>query len=122
FRVLEVNGTTDRQADRVTFDVGCSPQPDFNGSIKLLRQQIEQNTAAGMETVILCDNEGQRDRFEELLGDPSESLNYRLTLDRLWRGFVSSAQQLAVYTDHQIFNRYYRPQTRKVRRGGISQK
>lgn len=122
FRVLEVNGTTDRQADRVTFDVGCSPQPDFNGSIKLLRQQIEQNTAAGMETVILCDNEGQRDRFEELLGEPTESLNYRLMLDRLWRGFVSSGQQLAVYTDHQIFNRYYRPQTRKVRRGGISQK
>ncbi len=122
FRVLEVNGTTDRVADRVTFDVGCSPQPDFNGSIKLLRQQIEQNTAAGMETVILCDNEGQRDRFEELLGEPSKSLNYRLMLDRLWRGFVASGQQLAVYTDHQIFNRYYRPQARKVRRGGISQK
>lgn len=122
FRLLEVNGTVDRQATRTVFDLGCAPQPDFNGSIKLLRQQIEQNTSSGTETVILCDNEGQRDRFEELLGDPNESLNYRLMLDRLWRGFVASGQHLAVYTDHQIFNRYYRPQARKVRRGGISQK
>jgi transcription-repair coupling factor (superfamily II helicase) len=122
FRLLEINGTLDRNAAKETFEIGCSPQPDFNGSIKLLRQQIEQNTAAGMETVILCDNEGQRDRFEELLGEPTDSLNYRLMLDRLWKGFVATSQQLAVYTDHQIFNRYYRPQARKVRRGGISQK
>ncbi len=122
FRLLEINGTLDRQAAKETFDLGCSPQPDFNGSIKLLRQQIEQNTAAGIETVILCDNEGQRDRFEELLGEPIASLNYRLLLDRVWKGFVASGQKLAVYTDHQIFNRYFRPQARKIRRGGISQK
>jgi transcription-repair coupling factor (superfamily II helicase) len=122
FTLLEINGVINRHLERVTIDIGSQPHPEFNGSIKLLRQQVEQNTAAGTETVILCDNEGQRDRFEELLGEPGQNLNYRLMLDRLWKGFVMPEQQMAIYTDHQIYNRYYRPQARKVRRGGISQK
>ncbi|MEX2641450.1 MAG: transcription-repair coupling factor [Balneolales bacterium] len=97
------------------------PQPDFNSSIKLLRKNIEELSAEGYETYILCDNDGQQDRFEELLGNRTESLRYHLSVNTLHRGFILHDQKVAVYTDHQIFNRYHRPKAKKRKhRGGIS--
>ncbi|MEX2657055.1 MAG: CarD family transcriptional regulator, partial [Balneolales bacterium] len=97
------------------------PQPDFNSSVKLLRNDLKELSLQNIETWILCDNDGQRKRFEELLGEPSPYLRYHLSVETLHRGFILPAEGIAVYTDHQIFNRYHRPKTRgKVRRGGIS--
>lgn len=104
-----------------TYRLDASPQPDFNGSIKLLRENIETLSQQGFDTYILCDNEGQRDRFEELLGEPSRDLRYHLSIETIHEGFILNEQGLAVYTDHQIFNRYHRPKVRKKRHtGGIS--
>jgi len=119
FKRIAISGSF--QEEQHSIDFGTSPQPDFNGSIKLLRQHLESLSSEGIETQILCDNEGQRDRFEELLKDGNQ-LNYRLSLDRLWRGFQCKEEHFALYTDHQIFNRYYRPISKRVKRGGISQK
>ncbi|WP_372635675.1 transcription-repair coupling factor [Fodinibius sp.] len=104
----------DRQADwRIRLD--ASPQPDFNGNIKLLREDIRSLSKRGFDTYILCDNEGQRDRFEELLGEPSRDLRYHLSVETIHQGFLLNEQGLAVYTDHQIFNRYHRPKVRRKR-------
>ena len=103
------------------YQLDARPQPDFNSSVKLLRKDLAERSAENIETYILCDNEGQRKRFEELLGEPSRDLRYRLSVETLHRGFILPKAGLAVYTDHQIFNRYHRPKTRsKSRRGGIS--
>ncbi|MEX0685564.1 MAG: transcription-repair coupling factor [Balneolales bacterium] len=96
-------------------------QPDFNSSIKLLRKSIEELSSNDTITYILCDNDGQRDRFEELLGDSSKEMNYHLSVETIHRGFILQDTAVAVYTDHQIFNRYHRPKTKKRKyRGGIS--
>ena len=106
-----------------SFRLNASPQPDFNGSIKLLRENINELSLQGFDTYILCDNEGQRDRFEELLGEPSKDLRYHLSVDSIHEGFVLKDKGLAVYTDHQIFNRYHRPKVKKRKHsGGISRK
>lgn len=103
------------------FEVDLKPQPDFHGNFKLLKEDITKHSERGFETVILCDNEGQKSRFEELLGEPEPILNYRLVVESLHEGFISSEAKLAVYTDHQIFNRYHRPKVKKRRySGGIS--
>ncbi len=111
---------SDLQADH-EFSLGARPQPDFNSSVKLLRRSLADLSRQAIDTWILCDNEGQRNRFEELLGDPGPDLRYRLVVETLHRGFILPDAGMAVYTDHQIFNRYHRPKTRgTVRRGGIS--
>ena len=103
------------------FRLEATPQPDFNGSIKLLRENIENLSLQGFDTFILCDNEGQRDRFEELLGEQSKKMRYHLSIDTIHEGFILKEKGLAVYTDHQIFNRYHRPKVRKRKHhGGIS--
>lgn len=116
-------GGFSRKEQYWTWRLEAAPQPDFNGSIKLLREQIARLSSDRYETWILCDNEGQRDRFEELLGEPSEELRYHLSIETLHEGFILHDRKLAVFTDHQIFNRYHRPPARRRRsKGGMSSK
>ncbi|MDZ7773393.1 MAG: transcription-repair coupling factor [Balneolaceae bacterium] len=120
---IYLGGFSERRDDLWSWRLEAGPQPDFNGSIKLLRERIARLSEEDTETWILCDNEGQRDRFEELLGEPSEELRYHLAIETIHEGFILHDQKLAVFTDHQIFNRYHRPSTRRRRRadkGGIS--
>lgn len=107
--------------DEATYTIPAKPQPDFHGNFKLLRENITQNSANDFYTVILCDNEGQRDRFEELLGEAGEKFRYLLAIESLHEGFIIPDAKIAVYTDHQVFNRYHRPKTKRRRfHGGIS--
>lgn len=98
-----------------SYRLDASPQPDFNGSVKLLREDIEKLSKQSFDTYILCDNEGQRDRFEELLGEQTKDLRYHLSVETIHEGFTLNGQGLAVYTDHQIFNRYHRPKVCRKR-------
>jgi transcription-repair coupling factor (superfamily II helicase) len=109
------------EKDEKTITLDAKPQPDFHGNFKLLREQITKNSAECLNTFILCGNEGQRARFEELLGEASQDFKYRLVVESLHEGFVYAPAGIAVYTDHQIFNRYHRPKTKRRRfHGGIS--
>jgi len=109
------------EKDESTITLETKPQPDFHGNFKLLRENITKNSSDGLNTIILCDNEGQRDRFEELLGEASQEFKYLLVVESLHEGFIYEPANLAVYTDHQIFNRYHRPKTKRRRfHGGIS--
>jgi len=97
------------------------PQPDFHGNFDLLKQDIESNSEKGIKTVIFCDNDGQQKRFEELLGPVEPHFNYEIRVESLHQGFILSEIKLALYTDHQIFNRYHRPKIKKRKySGGIS--
>jgi transcription-repair coupling factor (superfamily II helicase) len=59
---------------------------------------------SGTPTLILCDNEGQLERLEELLDEGGRSsLNATMAIGALDGGFVMPA--LRVLTDHEIFRR-----------------
>ncbi len=103
-------------------ELGATPQPVFNGSLDLLRKRLASNLRKGLQTTILCDSRGQEARLTDLLEHEFESLGVRLTVESLHEGFEIAELGLAVYTDHQIFNRYHRPTGRKQkgRFGGLS--
>ncbi len=118
---LFAGAATSKASSIKVFEVDLKPQPDFHGNFKLLKENITSHSEKGIKTVILCDNDGQKTRFEELLGDPQPHLNYKLIVESLHEGFVFEEANLALYTDHQIFNRYHRPKVKKRRySGGIS--
>ena len=121
--ILYLGGITNRNDYAYRHSAGAKPQPGFNGSVKLLREHILQLSKKDVSTYILCDNDGQLERFEELLGESNNDLNYHLAVDTLHEGFLLEESGIAVYTDHQIFNRYHRPKLKqKKRTGGISLK
>ncbi|HEV2670404.1 MAG TPA: transcription-repair coupling factor [Gemmatimonadales bacterium] len=72
-----------------------APPEHIDRDLKRLRQIV----ATPPPTVILCDNEGQLERLEELLGTELATL----AVGALDGGFIMPAQR--VLTDHEIFRR-----------------
>jgi len=96
------------------------PEP-IDRDIKRLRRLVRD----GMPTVVLCDNEGQCERLDELLNEDAwEPSSAALVVGALGGGFVlppgDHAPGLRVLTDHEIFRRERR--VRRARRyvsGGV---
>ena len=105
-----------------TVSVDAQPQPFFNSSIALLKKRLRHLANQQIKTTVLCDSNGQMGRLEELLERELTTFPVQLQLDSLHEGFEFPAAGIALYTDHQIFDRYHRPSTRRraKRRGGIS--
>lgn len=102
-------------------DFNAQAQPDFNGIIQRLKEDITSLSERKIELTICCDNQGQVERFEELLDPVTSTFQYALLSQSIHRGFILEDARIAVYTDHQIFNRYHRPKVKKRRfSGGIS--
>ena len=104
-----------------TLTLNASPQPAYNSDLKRLRADLE---ARSQPTLVLCDSPSQRDRLVELLGGDLETGKpppATLLVESLHEGF-ELANGVAVYTDHQLFNRYHRPTARKRKkaRGGLT--
>lgn len=107
-------------SDGDVLDMAGRPQPSFNGHISEVKRQLAENNIVGTRTTVLCDSLSQKDRLAELLEDEVHACAVELVTQSLHEGFVLPELGLAVYTDHQIFNRFHRPSSRRRRRhGGI---
>jgi transcription-repair coupling factor (superfamily II helicase) len=88
-----------------------SPPEPILRDMKRLREVV----GGGLSTIILCDNAGQAERLEELLGEGHRPANAGLAIGVLHGGFVippfDDSQGLRVLTDHEIFRR-----ERRIRR------
>ena len=99
-------------------DVDGRPQPAFVGQMDMLRSDLIQ--PARRHTYVICDSTAQKERLESLLEEVIEAGKLTFLVASLHRGFVLPRTGLAVYTDHEIFGRYFRPRSRKLSRtGGI---
>ncbi len=86
----------------------AQPEP-IDRDVKVLASIVRSGP-----TLVLCDNEGQLERLEELLGDDKGWVppNLTLAIGALHGGFMMSG--LTILTDHEIFRRARR--IRRVRR------
>jgi transcription-repair coupling factor (superfamily II helicase) len=88
------------QGEQVDLQFGFFPPERVDRDLKRLRGVI----GSGAPTLILCDNEGQLERMEELLEDGGRMpASATLAIGALDGGFVMPA--LRVLTDHEIFRR-----------------
>ena len=94
--------------------------PHVDRDMDRLRALLIEGAARGDEALILCDNDGQIQRLEEILGGrrtfPPRT---RLAVGSLERGFLlgESSPPMTVLTDHEIFRRSRRLRmTRRFRR------
>jgi transcription-repair coupling factor (superfamily II helicase) len=104
FAALAVGG------DEVDLQAGFFPPERIDRDLPRLRALLRAGSTGTVSTVILCDNEGQLERLEELLN--GGALGARLAIGALDGGFVMPS--LRVFTDHEIFRRARR--LRRARR------
>ena len=84
------------------------PQPAFNKQFDLLIENLQFNTKVGIKNYLLCDNEKQAKRFDDIFADVDEEVKYSTIVFPLYQGFIDHDNKVACYTDHQIFERYHK--------------
>lgn len=97
------------------------PQPSFHKNFDLLIANLKENKTKGFKNYFLTENVKQADRLISIFNDllarehrTYDSLIEHVSLD-LHEGFIEEDQKLAIYTDHQIFERYHRFKLRELR-------
>lgn len=90
----------------ITFDI--RPQPSFNKDFNLLIHNFKENESKGVKNLIFSDSSKQIERIFAILEDLDSSVVFTPVYKALREGFRDDTIKLACYTDHQIFNRYYK--------------
>jgi transcription-repair coupling factor (superfamily II helicase) len=85
-----------------------SPQPSFNKNFDLLASNLLDNKEEGLLSLIVANNAKQIERIYSIFEDIGKDTPMETMLLSIHEGFVDREQGLAVYTDHQIFDRYHR--------------
>ena len=84
------------------------PQPSFNKKFDLLIKDLNERSSQGYTNYIFCASDAQAKRFHDIFEDIDEEVNYKTIVFPIHRGFVDTLQKKVCYTDHQIFERYYK--------------
>ena len=100
-----------RTDKRVCLRFDTREPPGVNRDMNILRGRLRKESESGRQSYIFCDNKGQLDRLEELLGETGDLV--RLTLGSLETGFVFGEIGLVIFTDHEIFRRFRHVRARR---------
>ncbi|MCA5004179.1 transcription-repair coupling factor [Sphingobacterium bovistauri] len=84
------------------------PQPSFNKDFNLLIHNFKENESKKIKNLIFSDSTKQVERIYAILDDIDKSVTFTPVYKALREGFRDDTIQLACYTDHQIFDRYYK--------------
>lgn len=112
FRRIETATSPTHTAEAV---ITCetTPQPLFHKNFDLLLQTLRDDAAGGKRVFILADSQKQNDRLREIFASKvseSDGAPVAFTpVDRtLHEGFNDETLGVALYTDHQIFDRFHK--------------
>jgi len=113
FSVVELSNAPIYKIDK-TIEFHIQPQPSFNKQFDLLINNLGENHFNGIKNYLFCSNENQASRFHDIFEDIDEENHesvrkqYKTVVFPLFQGFIDEENQIACYTDHQIFERYHK--------------
>ncbi|MGY3054519.1 transcription-repair coupling factor (superfamily II helicase) [Pedobacter sp. UYEF25] len=96
---------------KINFDI--KPQPSFNKDFSLLIHNLKENEKAKIENLIFTDSTKQIERLYAIIEDIDKTASFTPINHMLREGFIDPTLGVAFYTDHQIFDRYYKYKLKK---------
>jgi transcription-repair coupling factor (superfamily II helicase) len=107
---------------RATFRFRALPPEPIDRDMQRLGEVLRGAAGRGEQTLILCDNQGQLERLQELLDEFKVARYTELGIGSLSGGFVVADAEppLRLLTDHEIFRRTRRLRRRRRFRGGAA--
>jgi transcription-repair coupling factor (superfamily II helicase) len=102
-------------SDQAALQLKMRAQERGKGEVEKLLRETAALLQKGQEVLLYCGNRGQAERMGELFEefDPQATLaRPRLCVGSLRAGFAWPDAELAIYTDHEFFDRYQRPARR----------
>lgn len=113
FSIVEIGLKSIFKSEK-TIEFHTKPQPSFNKQFDLLFNNLNENHFNGIKNYLFCSNENQANRFHDIFESLDEENHenirkqYKTIVFPLFQGFIDEENQLACYTDHQIFERYHK--------------
>src|SRR5699024_5001475 len=90
-----------------------SPQPSFHRDFNLLAHNLIEKTKRNIQNYLCSDSSKQINRLQSIFEDMGQQVEFSPVFQSISEGFISHDLNIACYTDHQIFNRFYKNQKRK---------
>lgn len=92
------------------FQFSAKPQPSFNKDFNRLVKNLHENQEKGYVNIIGAESVRQADRLRTIFDELDNNVQFQHLLLGLREGFIDDMLKLVVYTDHQLFERFYRAQ------------
>lgn len=112
FNLVEFGKQFFYHADETVF-FDTKPQPSFNKDFNLLIHNFKENEKQHIHNFIFTNSAKQIERLYAILDDIDKTVKFVPINISLREGFVDFEQKIAFYTDHQIFDRFYKYQLKK---------
>lgn len=95
--------------------MSCNPQPLLHKNFELLAQTFEDLSLKGYRLFMLSDSDKQQERLKEILrniqtGGSGHETVWTPVKGVVHEGFVDDTMRVALFTDHQIFERFHKYQ------------
>lgn len=85
-----------------------SPQPAFNRKFDRLTTYLNDNHQKGYQNYICCASVEQAQRLNSIFEEMDQTIHYKTIVQPLFEGFEDVEAKIAIFTDHQIFERYHK--------------
>ncbi|MDD4001190.1 MAG: transcription-repair coupling factor [Bacteroidales bacterium] len=92
-----------------------SPQPSFNKNFNLLVDCLKSQAENSFTNFFCVENPKQKDRIEKIIkefGKDSAYVNIHYLMNSITSGFIDNELKVAVFTDHELFERYHKYKVR----------
>ncbi len=107
FRLIEFGRQT-MYTPEATLHFHTEAQPVFNKNFELLSEKLLSNDTNGYATYLISESQSQIDRLGDIFAEINPEVTFKPLLLNLHNGFTDHDLNIAVYTDHQIFDRYHK--------------
>lgn len=95
------------------FAFKMSPQPLFQKNIEMLLTHLQSNELNNIMNLVFSETGKQIERLISIIEDRQKQINIVPVYHGLAEGFLDNELKMACYTEHQLFERYYRFKTHK---------
>jgi transcription-repair coupling factor (superfamily II helicase) len=107
FRIVELGRKNIFNPEK-KFEFHTEQQPVFNKNFELLTGKLLENNTEGYTTYIISESTTQIERLRDIFSEINPEVHFIPLLLNLHSGFTDHDLKIAVFTDHQIFDRYHK--------------
>jgi transcription-repair coupling factor (superfamily II helicase) len=97
----------------IDIEFSSRSQPSFNKNFELLSQNLLDNQEKGYNNIISSDSESQINRLSTIFEEINPLVRFESIPVELRNGFIDDLSKIALYTDHQLFDRFHKYKTKR---------
>lgn len=115
FRRIETGSHCSTDAPDAVCRIDIEPQPLFHKNFDLVRSSFRQYLDNGLQLYILSDSAKQQERLHDIFEETNDRFPFISVSKTLHEGFIDRRRKGCFFTDHQIFDRFYKYNLRSDR-------